>query len=86
MIFDLYYYCWAPQNNTKYPYLGPFLDHFSFLLENLLEFSMKSTLIVFSMNHPKNLDVLISERREKVKQDAKMSFLCPYYVFNYSLF
>ena len=41
---------------------------------------MESTLIVSSVTPPKNSDVLISGRREGVKQDAKMSlFLCPYY-------
>ena len=34
---------------------------------------MESTLIVSSVNPPKNSDVLISGRREGVKQDAKMS-------------
>ena len=34
---------------------------------------MESNLNVSSVNAPKNSDVLISERREGVKQDAKMS-------------
>ena len=34
---------------------------------------MESTLIVSPVNPPKNSDVLISGRREGVKQDAKMS-------------
>ena len=34
---------------------------------------MESTLIVSSVTPPKNSDVLISGRREGVKQDAKMS-------------
>ena len=41
--------------------------------ENFLGFSMESILIVSSVNHLKSSDVLISGRREGVKQDAKMS-------------
>ena len=44
---------------------------------------MESTLIVSSVNPLKNSDVLISGRREGVKQDAKMSIFFMFIIILY---
>ena len=70
----------APQNTKKYPDLGPFGVHFSFLLENFHAFSMESTLIVSSVKSPKKFRCPYF--REEGGGEAgcqNVFFLCPYY-------
>ena len=59
---------------------GPSNQHKISLFRSFLALYGSILVSIVSVNPLKNSDVLISERREGVKQDAKMSlFLCPYY-------